>query len=176
MSTLGTLVTADFTSATINYAAILPMLVVFGFALVGTLVEAFVPRGSRYRVQVVVTLVGLVVAFLAIVLVAVNNQTATAGLFATGASGAGGSIKGSVVIDGPGLFLQGAVLVLSLMGVLTMAERHGRRRVRRVHPDGVLHARIRAGGARRARGCRHLGGLPPHPLRRRRHDALPDGR
>ncbi|MEP6628836.1 MAG: NADH-quinone oxidoreductase subunit NuoN [Lapillicoccus sp.] len=125
MSTLGTLVTADFTSATINYAAILPMLVVFGFALVGTLVEAFVPRGSRYRVQVVVTLVGLVVAFLAVVLVAVNNQTATAGLFATGASGAGGSIKGSVVIDGPGLFLQGAVLVLSLMGVLTMAERMG---------------------------------------------------
>ena len=57
--------------------------------------------------------------FLAVVLVAVNNQTSTAGL----ASGTG--VKGSVVIDGPALFLQGAVLVLSFMGVLTMAERLG---------------------------------------------------
>ncbi len=122
---MSTLVTADFTAATLNYAALLPMLLIFGFALVGMLVEAFVPRGQRYRVQVVVALVGIVASFLAVVLVAVNNQAATAGLFATGASGTGGSIKGSVVIDGPGLFLQGAVLVLSFMGVLTMAERMG---------------------------------------------------
>ena len=77
------------------------------------------PRTSRYAVQVAITLIGLVGAFLAVVLVAVNNQTSTAGL----ADGAG--VKGSVVIDGPALFLQGAVLVLSFMGVLTMAERLG---------------------------------------------------
>jgi NADH-quinone oxidoreductase subunit N len=109
----------QFVPATINYAALLPLLVVFGFALIGVLVEAFVPRTNRYAVQVAVTVVGLVGAFLAVVLVAVNNQTSTAGL----ASGTG--VKGSVVIDGPALFLQGAIIVLSLMSVLTMAERLG---------------------------------------------------
>jgi NADH-quinone oxidoreductase subunit N len=112
--------TAGFTAATVNYGAILPLLVVFGFALIGVLVEAFVPRASRYSTQVAVTLIGLVGAFLAVVLVAVNNQTSTAGILGTS-----GAVKGSVVIDGPALFLQGAVLVLSFMGVLTMAERLG---------------------------------------------------
>ena len=119
------LVTADFTAASINYAAILPLLVVFAFALVGILVEAFVPRERRYGIQVALTLVGLVAAFLAVVLVAVNNQVATAGVAAATSTGVGGAIKGALVIDGPALFLQGLVLVLSFMGVLTMAERLG---------------------------------------------------
>ena len=110
---------AQFVAATLNYGALLPLLIVFGFALIGVLVEAFVPKETRYAVQVAITLIGLIGAFLAVVLVAVNNQTSTAGL----ASGTG--VKGSVVIDGPALFLQGAVLVLSFMGVLTMAERLG---------------------------------------------------
>jgi NADH-quinone oxidoreductase subunit N len=113
------LLPAQFIAASLDYAALLPLLLVFGFALVGVLVEAFVPRQSRYPVQVAITLIGLVGAFLAVVLVAVNNQTSTAGL----PSGAG--VKGSVVIDGPALFLQGLILVLSFMGVLTMAERLG---------------------------------------------------
>jgi len=125
VSTLGTLVTAEFTAASINYAAILPLVIVFGVALVGTLVEAFVPRGRRYGVQVGVTLVGLGAAFLAVVFVAVNNQVVTAGLPATSATGSGGGVKGSLVIDGPALFFQGLILVLSFMSVLTMAERLG---------------------------------------------------
>jgi NADH-quinone oxidoreductase subunit N len=119
IATAVTQLPAQFVPATLNYAALLPMLIVFGFALIGVLVEAFVPRTSRYAVQVAITLIALVGAFLAVVLVAVNHQTSTAGL----AEGAG--VKGSVVIDGPALFLQGAVLVLSFMGVLTMAERLG---------------------------------------------------
>ena len=94
------------------------------------------PAWSRYVVQVAVTLVGLVVAFLAVVLVAVNHQIATAGLLPRRPRRRW-RIKGSVVIDGPALFLQGAVLVLSFLGVLTMAERLGGVGVRRVHPDRV---------------------------------------
>ena len=114
------MVTADFVPATIDYSALLPVLIIFGVAIIGVLVEAFVPRASRYAVQVAITLIGLVAAFLALVLVSVHHQTQTAGLLGTT-----GDIKGSVVIDGPALFLQGAVLVLSVMGVLTMAERLG---------------------------------------------------
>ncbi len=111
---------AVFTQASIDYAAVLPMLIVFGAAVIGVLIEAFAPRRRRYALQVGLALVALVGAFLAVVLVAVNHQTATAGV-----AGVGGAIKGAVVIDGPALFLQGAVLLLSFMSILNMAERLG---------------------------------------------------
>ncbi|MEO7058305.1 MAG: NADH-quinone oxidoreductase subunit NuoN, partial [Lapillicoccus sp.] len=111
---------SDFTPATFDYAALSPLFIVLGVAVVGVLVEAFVPRRSRYALQVALTLVGLVAAFLVLVLVSVHHQTATAGL-----KEIGGVVLGSVVIDGPSLFLQGGVLIFAIMGVLTMAETLG---------------------------------------------------
>ncbi|HET7659050.1 MAG TPA: NADH-quinone oxidoreductase subunit NuoN [Oryzihumus sp.] len=103
------LATADFVAAKVNYAAVSPMLVVFGVALVGVLVEAFAPRSRRYAVQVTLSVAGLVGAFVALVFAARGNT--------------GSTLEGAVVVDGPALFLQGTLLVLSVMGVLTMAER-----------------------------------------------------
>jgi NADH-quinone oxidoreductase subunit N len=100
--------TTVFVATPINYGAVLPMLIIFGAALVGVLVEAFAPRASRYALQVGVALVGLVSALVAVVL-AVNHQ--------------GSTVAGAVVIDGPALFLQGTILVLSVLSVLAMAER-----------------------------------------------------
>ena len=110
----------DLVPATFDYAALSPILVVLGVALVGVLVEAFVPLKTRYAAQVGLTLVGLVVALLLLVLLAARHQTATAGLKVVG-----GAVLGSVIIDGPALFLQGAILVFAILGVLTMAERLG---------------------------------------------------
>ncbi|WP_141789439.1 NADH-quinone oxidoreductase subunit NuoN [Oryzihumus leptocrescens] len=103
------LATADFVAAKVNYAAVSPMLVVFGVALVGVLVEAFAPRSRRYAVQVTLSLAGLVGALVALVVAARDNT--------------GSTLEGAVVVDGPALFLQGTLLVLSVLGVLTMAER-----------------------------------------------------
>src|SRR6478735_5180664 len=103
------LATADFVAAKVNYAAVSPMLVVFGVALVGVLVEAFAPRSRRYAVQVTLSVAGLVGALVALVVAARPNT--------------GSTLEGAVVIDGPALFLQGTLLVLSILGVLTMAER-----------------------------------------------------
>ena len=114
------LAAATFTQASLDYRALAPLLVVSGAALVGVLVEAFVPRRVRYATQVAVTLTGLVAAFVVLVLVSTYHQTATAGL-----AGAGGAVLGAVIIDGPALFLQGAILVFAVLGVLTMAERLG---------------------------------------------------
>lgn len=100
---------ADFVVSKVSYLAIGPMLIVFGAALIGVLVEAFVPRRSRYAVQVAVTLAGLLAAVLELVLFARNHQGRTVG--------------GAVIIDGPSLFLQGTILLLSILSVLTMAER-----------------------------------------------------
>jgi NADH-quinone oxidoreductase subunit N len=100
--------TTAFVATKINYGAVLPMLIIFGAAMLGVLVEAFVPRTLRYGAQVGVALVGLVAALVAVGL-GVGHQ--------------GSTLAGAVVIDGPALFLQGTILALSVISVLTMAER-----------------------------------------------------
>ena len=100
--------TTEFVTTKINYGAILPMLIVFGAAMIGVLVEAFAPRTQRYAAQVGVALVGLVAALGAVVL-GVDHQGIT--------------LAGAVVVDAPALFLQGTVLVLAALSILAMAER-----------------------------------------------------
>ena len=51
----------------VEYGLLAPMLIVFGAAIAGVLVEAFVSRERRYAVQVVLSLVGLAAAFVAVV-------------------------------------------------------------------------------------------------------------
>jgi NADH-quinone oxidoreductase subunit N len=92
----------------IDYAALAPMLILFGVACLGVLVEAFVPRARRYPVQLGLSLLGLVVA-----LVSVVNVSGTRKLTADGA----------VAIDGPTLFLQGAIIVLGIVALLLIGER-----------------------------------------------------
>lgn len=101
--------TPAFTQAHISYAAVVPMLVIFGAALIGVLIEAFVPRGARYFAQIGLTLITLIASFLTLVLSACYHRGVTA--------------ASAVVIDGPALMLQGTVLVLSFVAVLAMAER-----------------------------------------------------
>ncbi|MGH3647783.1 MAG: NADH-quinone oxidoreductase subunit NuoN [Micromonosporaceae bacterium] len=84
------------------------MLVLFGAACAGVLVEAFAPQRLRYRIHVPLTLGGLVAALVVIIMVA-GRQISTAG--------------GAIVIDGPALFLQGSVAVLGIVAVLLVAER-----------------------------------------------------
>ena len=112
----------EFTPATFDYLALSPLLIVLGMAIVGVLVEAFVPRSNRYAVQLSLTLFGLAGAFAMVVWVALNpvHQVQTVGLVTSG-----GLVAGSVVIDKPALFLQGALLAFSVLGVLAMGERLG---------------------------------------------------
>jgi NADH-quinone oxidoreductase subunit N len=93
----------------IDYAAVLPMLIVFGASLVAVLVEAFVPRVQRMISQVTLAALAVAAALVSVILLGVNDkQVSTAG--------------GTIVIDKPALFLQGTILALSLLAVLTMAE------------------------------------------------------
>jgi NADH-quinone oxidoreductase subunit N len=90
------------------------MLIVFGAALVGILAEAFLPRRSRYVAQVGIALLGLVAAFGSVVSLAANGHaTDKADLAAMGA----------VAVDGPSLFLQGLILLVAVVAVLSFAER-----------------------------------------------------
>jgi NADH-quinone oxidoreductase subunit N len=103
-------VTPTIPAPKIDYGLAMPMLIVFGAALVGVLVEAFAPRAWRYVLQLVVSIGGLLAAFVAVVIAADGHKGSTA--------------SGSIVVDGPTMFLQGTLLLLSILAVLTMGERY----------------------------------------------------
>ncbi|GAA3706792.1 NADH-quinone oxidoreductase subunit NuoN [Gordonia hankookensis] len=99
----------------VEYGLLSPMLIVFGVAVAGVLVEAFAPRRFRYRTQLTLALGGLAAAFAALVAVAVaQTRNGGHGQFA---------MAGSVVIDRPALFLQGILLLVSILAIAFMAER-----------------------------------------------------
>jgi NADH-quinone oxidoreductase subunit N len=98
----------EFAVPNLDYAALLPMLVLFGAACVGILVEAFVPRAARLGVQSLLAVAALAVSLVTVVLAA-GTQTITAG--------------GALAIDGPALFLQGSIAILGLASVLLLADR-----------------------------------------------------
>ncbi|MFI7433272.1 NADH-quinone oxidoreductase subunit NuoN [Micromonospora haikouensis] len=92
----------------IDYAALAPILIMLGAALLGVLVEAFVPRKHRHLVQLSLGLLA-VLAALVMVIFNADDRLITAG--------------GALAVDGPTLFLQGAILVLAAMSLLLIGER-----------------------------------------------------
>jgi NADH-quinone oxidoreductase subunit N len=124
--TLADTATVTISPPHIEYAQLSPMLVVFGAALVGILAEAFLPRRLRYRAQVGIALLGLAGSFAAVVILAAEG-------YATGKAHL--AAMGSVAIDGPSLFLQGTILLISVVAVLNFAER-------RLEPRGVTGAAV----------------------------------
>ncbi|MGW2011431.1 NADH-quinone oxidoreductase subunit NuoN [Streptomyces sp. SID8375] len=98
----------------IEYAQLSPTLIVLGAAVIGIVIEAFVPRRHRYSSQLLLALVALAAAFAAVIGLA-------AGGF--GSSKAHIAAMGALAVDGPALFLQGTILLVSLVAVFTFAER-----------------------------------------------------
>jgi NADH-quinone oxidoreductase subunit N len=101
-----------FTVPALNYFALAPMLILFGAACVGILLEAFLPRAVRQPVQVVLALVALLGSLVAVIVQAVTSEGIPV---ITGGT--------AVAIDGPALFLQGSLAVLGLVSVLLLADR-----------------------------------------------------
>ncbi|MGW6570971.1 NADH-quinone oxidoreductase subunit NuoN [Streptomyces sp. NPDC054945] len=99
---------------TIEYAQLAPTLIVVGAAVLGILVEAFVPRKARYHVQVFLAVAALASAFAAVVGLAAGGY---------GSGKAHIAAMGAIAVDGPALFLQGTILLASIVAVFTFAER-----------------------------------------------------
>ncbi|MBT1184694.1 NADH-quinone oxidoreductase subunit NuoN [Streptomyces sp. CJ_13] len=98
----------------IEYAQLAPTLIVVGAAVLGVLVEAFVPRRSRYYVQVFLAVAALAAAFAAVVALAAGGYASDKARIAA---------MGAIAVDGPALFLQGTILLASVVAVFTFAER-----------------------------------------------------
>lgn len=99
------------TAPSVEYSVVLPMLIVFGVAVAGVIVEAFLPRAARYPAQLSLSLTGLLAAF-----------GALAGVYRDNAVGRT-AVVGAVVVDRPVLFLQGVILLVAVFGILLVGER-----------------------------------------------------
>src|SRR5262245_28607714 len=131
----------------LDYAAMAPMLILFGAACVGVLVEALVPRSARYGVQIALSLLSLGAALFAIAWLAKHDKrTVTA--------------PGELAIDGPTLFMQGTLVVLGILALLLVGERT----LERGGPF-VAQAAITVGSeADRRQAAREPGGTEVFPL------------
>ncbi|MFD9113911.1 NADH-quinone oxidoreductase subunit NuoN [Streptomyces bottropensis] len=98
----------------IEYGQLSPTLIVISAAIIGVLIEAFVPRKSRYHAQVFLSVVALAASFAAVVALAARGY---------GTTKAGVAAMGAIAVDGPALFLQGTILLVGILGVFTFAER-----------------------------------------------------
>ncbi|MDX3851172.1 NADH-quinone oxidoreductase subunit NuoN [Streptomyces sp. AK02-01A] len=98
----------------IEYAQLAPALIVVGAAILGVLVEAFVPRKGRYHAQLFLSVVALAAAFAAVIALAAGGYGSTKAHVAA---------MGAIAVDGPTLFLQGTILLSSVVAVFTFAER-----------------------------------------------------
>ncbi len=101
-----------FTPPHIEYGQLSPILLVFGLAVAGVLVEAFVPRAQRRPVHLGLTLGGLAGAFGLTIWVGETTKLTPGHLAA----------EGAVAVDGPALFIWGTILVLAFVSVLLIAE------------------------------------------------------
>jgi NADH-quinone oxidoreductase subunit N len=97
----------------VEYGLLSPILIVLGVAVVGVLVEAFLPRQQRYAAQLVLSLGGLVAAFVAVVALARDLHGGTGRT----------AVMGAVAVDAPALFLQGTILLVGVLGIMLIAER-----------------------------------------------------
>jgi NADH-quinone oxidoreductase subunit N len=113
----------DFTKPVLDYAELWPMLVVFGIAVAGVLVEAFVARQHRYLTQVGLAVGGLLVALGGSIYVATELSELRGAdsddVVARGTITAGDTL----VVDGPTIVLWILVLGFALGGILLFAER-----------------------------------------------------
>ena len=158
---------AEFSKPTVEYGLLSPLLIVFGVATLGVLVEAFVARTARYAVQLTLSLA---------------RGDRGAGRHDPGrvpacrrpADGRGIlGVEGAIAVDGPSVFIWGTILSLSLISVLLFGER--------TLEGGITafagQAAALPGTVRRAGGV-HPGprahrGLPADDVLHRRHDAVP---
>jgi NADH-quinone oxidoreductase subunit N len=90
----------------IAYSALSPLLIVFGAAVLGVLVECF-PKANRRLLQLVVATVGLLGSLVAVILLAGTREL---------------TVADAIAIDGPALFIMGTLSVVGLAGVALLAE------------------------------------------------------
>lgn len=110
-------------SPVIDWAALAPLLIVFGSAVLGVLFEAFAPRKARRPIQITLSILAISSALVA----TIWRWTVVADLgpssIAQGVSGKSTTGIGLLVEDAPALAFQLVILVCALFSILVIADR-----------------------------------------------------
>ncbi|WP_405143650.1 NADH-quinone oxidoreductase subunit NuoN [Sphaerisporangium sp. NBC_01403] len=106
---MSTLAAVTIEAPKIEYGQLAPMLIVFGAAIAGVLVEAFTPRYLRKSIQMPITILSMIGAFALTVWEGFQGVRNAAAM-------------GAVAVDGPSLFIWGAILLLAIVSVLLIND------------------------------------------------------
>lgn len=93
---------------TLDYKLLAPILIILGAGVVSVLFEAFLPRAARRPAQLVLVFAALVAALVSII--SLQGIRSLSG-------------QGALVVDGPGLIMQGTIVIIAILGAMLMAER-----------------------------------------------------
>ena len=110
------------TSPVIDWAALTPILIVLGAAVLGVIVEAFVPRNARRGVQVTLTMLAIASSLVSAVWRATVVASSGPTSIAQSPTGDGVGI-GTFVEDGVGIAFQLIILTCAFFAVLVIADR-----------------------------------------------------
>lgn len=100
----------SITAPDVNFAVIMPVLIILGAACLGVLAEALVPRKSRYLVQVIITVGAIIAAGVVTVIRGIDKDYAV-------------TFAGSLAVDQATYVMWGVLLILALVSVLLIADR-----------------------------------------------------
>jgi len=103
----------QFVAPAIDWAALTPTVIIFAAAVLGVIVETFVPRPARRAVPVALALVAVAGALVAVVWRWTVVQE----------GGPREVVAGAVVEDGPALAAQAVLLVVAFVALLVIADR-----------------------------------------------------
>ncbi|MDR0489198.1 MAG: NADH-quinone oxidoreductase subunit NuoN [Propionibacteriaceae bacterium] len=106
----------EFIPPSLDYLLLAPFLVVLGTACLGILVEAFVPRKPRFIVQLVLAVLGLIMALVLIVWNWGSPNLADPWSDVI--------ISGTVMIDGPTMAFWALLFGFGLLAIILFAERN----------------------------------------------------
>ncbi|WP_127132174.1 NADH-quinone oxidoreductase subunit NuoN [Georgenia sp. SYP-B2076] len=104
---------STFVAPSVDWAALTPVLLVLGAAVVGVLIEAFVPRGSRRPAQLILGLLATAAALVAVVWRWTVVQD----------TGPRELVSGALIEDGPALAVQAILALFGLLALLVIADR-----------------------------------------------------
>jgi NADH-quinone oxidoreductase subunit N len=108
----------DFVVPTLNYLLLLPIMIVLGAAIVGILLEAFLPRAVRFPAQIGLSVLALMVAIGVTVWQWVSDGHGIVDPWNTG-----DTTTGSVLVDGPTLGFWAILFSFGLITAVFFAER-----------------------------------------------------
>ena len=101
----------EISAPTVEWMLLLPLILIFGGAVIGVLVEAFAPRSTRYVLQTSISVLAILGAIAALLIQAFEEP------------GAQKIAMGLLSFDGPTVIFWGLLLLFGLAGVALFAER-----------------------------------------------------